>query len=108
MKVGPHRLSFLNFTKPYGDSLEISERFGKAMPKESQRTAWAQHTAWIAVDYVGGSLDADFKYAVLSKLCTQMVDSNCVGVYIPGYQVFIPNDGSLLPALQRLSSEEHP
>ena len=54
MKAGPHMLSFLNSTKPYGEA-EFPQKFGSSMPKASQRQAWAEHNAWTAVDYVKGS-----------------------------------------------------
>jgi hypothetical protein len=98
MKAGPHTLSFLNYTKPYGDNT------GSAMPLASQRKAWAEHTAWTAVDYAKGGADLDVGYAVLARLCAEMVDGNCVGVYIPRERMFIPNDGSALPELRRIAS----
>jgi len=101
MKAGPHTLSFLNYTKPYGDH---HEEFGRAMPTASQRQAWAEHTAWTAVDYAKGGIDLELEYAVLAGLCTEMLDGNCVGVYLPRERMFIPNDGSLLPKLNRISS----
>jgi hypothetical protein len=101
MKTGPHTLSFLNYTKPYGDR---SEEFGKAMLMASQRTAWAEHTVWTAVDYAKGATDLDLKYAVLARLCAAMLDGNCVGIYVPREQRFIPNDGSLVPELHRIAS----
>ncbi|MGD0931990.1 MAG: hypothetical protein ABR902_15180 [Candidatus Korobacteraceae bacterium] len=105
MKAGPHTLSFLNYTKPYGDR---SDEFGKAMPMASQRQAWAQHTAWTAVDYAKGGIDLELEYAVLAGLCAEMLDANCVGVYVPRGQMFIPDDGSLLPELRRIASSRHP
>jgi hypothetical protein len=77
MKAGPHTLSFLNYTKPYGDHLD---EFGRAMPMASQRQAWAEHTAWTAVDYAKGGIDLELEHAVLAGLCIEMLDGNCVGV----------------------------
>jgi hypothetical protein len=104
MKAGPHTLSFLNYTKPYGDH---PEEFGKAMPRASQRQAWAEHTSWIAVDYVKGGIDLELEYAVLAGLCAEMLDGNCVGVYVPRERSFIPNDDSLLPELHRITFSRH-
>jgi hypothetical protein len=104
MRAGPHTLSFLNYTKPYGDH---PEEFGKAMPMASQRQAWAKHTAWTAVDYVKGGIDLELEYAVLAGLCAEMLDGNCVGVYVPRERSFIPNDGSLLPELHRITLSRH-
>ena len=102
MKTGPHTLSFLNYTKPYGDH---PEKFAKAMSMASQRKAWSEHTAWTAVDYVKDDTNRDrVEYAVLARLCTEMLDWNCVGVYLPRENRFIPNDGSLVPELHRIAS----
>jgi hypothetical protein len=100
MKAGPHSLSFLNYTKPYGDD---SPNFGKSLPKASQRRAWAEHTAWTAVDYVKGAADLELEYAVLARLCAEMLDSNCVGLYVLGRRTFIPNGSWLLEYLRRVS-----
>jgi hypothetical protein len=101
MKAGPHSLSFLNYRKPYNDD---SPNFGRSLPKASQRQAWAEHTAWTAVDYVKGGSDLELEYAVLAKLCAEMLDVNCVGLYVPGKRAFIPNDGSLRGELQRMAA----
>ena len=98
MKAGSHTLSFLNQTRPYGDD---PQEFQSAWPRASQREAWAKHKAWTAVDYVKGGLDLKLEYAVLAKLCSEMLDVNCVGVYIPGEQAFFPNDDSLPDELRR-------
>jgi hypothetical protein len=95
MKAGRHTLSFLNYTKPYGEG-DFPQEFGRLLPKASQRQAWAEHTAWTAVDYVKGGVDLELEYAVLATLCAELLDANCVGLYIPREQNFIPNDGSLM------------
>jgi hypothetical protein len=100
MKAGPHSLSFLNYTKPYDSD---SPNFGRSLPEASQRQAWAEHTAWTAVDYVKGGADLELEYAVLAKLCTEMLDVNCVGLYVPGRRTFIPNGGWLREYLQRVA-----
>jgi hypothetical protein len=100
MKAGPHTLSFLNYTKPYGDD---SPQFGKAMPNANQQQAWAEHAAWTAVDYVKGGVDLELEYAVLAKLCAEVSDANCTGLYVPRERMFIPNDGSLEVELQRVA-----
>jgi hypothetical protein len=77
------------------------------MPKASQRQAWAEHTAWTAVDYVKSGIDVELEYAVLAKLCAEMLDTNCVGLYMPREGSFIPNDGSLLEELRRRAASRH-
>lgn len=104
MKAGSHTLSFLNQRKPYGDN---PQEFERAWPRANQREAWAKHKAWTAVDYVKGGVDLKVEYAVLAKLCSEMLDVNCVGVYVPGEQTFFPNDGSLREELQRRTASGH-
>src|SRR5580700_2576803 len=101
IKAGPHSLSFLNYTKPYGDD---SPEFWKAMPTASQRQAWAEHSAWTAVDYVKGGVDLELEYAVLAKLCAEILDANCTGLYVPKERMFIPNDGSVEAELHRVAA----
>jgi hypothetical protein len=103
MKVGPHTLSFLNYTKPYGED-DLGRDFGESLPLESQRRAWFQHKAWTAVDYSKRGTDPERRYAVLARLCTEMVNRNCLGVYLPRERRLIPNDGSLLQELHRIAS----
>ena len=98
MKAGSHTLSFLNQTRPYGDD---PQEFQRAWPRASQQEAWAKHKAWTAVDYVKGGLDLKLEYVVLAKVCSEMLDVTCVGLYIPGEQTFFPNDDSLRDELQR-------
>ena len=104
MNAGPHTLSFLYYTKPYGDNVDD---FGRAMPKASQREAWAKHTAWMAVDYVRGGTDPELEYCVIAKLYAEMLNDNCVGVYAPTEQSFIPNDGFLREELRRIAASRH-
>lgn len=99
MQAGLHTLSFLNYKSAYGGSYSI----GKKMPTSSQRQAWAEHTAWTAVDYVNGGVNLELEYAVLAKLCAEMLDMNCAGLYIPGEKTFIPNNESLHYELKRIT-----
>jgi len=107
MKVGRPTLSFLHYAKPYLDEGE-SREFGASMPKEIQRKAWEEHRAWLAVDYVKGGANLDLEYAVLAKLCLELNDENCAGIYLPREQIFVPNDGSLEPFLRRVAAAYKP
>jgi hypothetical protein len=102
MKAGQHTLSFLNHTKPCGAE-DFPSNFGASFLNASQRQAWSEHTAWTAVDYVKSGVDVALEYSVLAKLCGEMLNANCVGVYIPREQRFYPNDGSLRGELQRMA-----
>jgi hypothetical protein len=44
---------------------------------------------------------------ILAGLCAEMLDGNCVGIYVPRERSFIPNDGSLLPGLRRIAFSQH-
>ena len=98
MRVGPHVLSFMFYTKPY---FEGQPDFVRELPLLKQRLACDQHTAWLAMNYAKGPGSNNIQYALLSRLCVEMLDGNCSGAYIPGEQLLIPNDGSLVKALQR-------
>lgn len=102
MRVGPHVLSFMYYTKPYFG--ENSQAFANALPLPAQRVAWNQHTSWAAINYAQGPARSDEQYAVLSKLGIEMLDSNCVGAFVPEKRVFVPHDGPLLQALQHYAS----
>jgi hypothetical protein len=93
MKAGPHTLSFLHYRSPYG-SADFPKDFLETLPKASQKRAWAEHTAWTAVDYVKSGADPELEYAVLASLCVELIDSNCTGIYVPREQSLIPNDES--------------
>jgi hypothetical protein len=55
------------------------------------------------VDFVKAGVDLELEYGVLAKLCAEMLDANCAGVYVRGYNLIIPNDGSLRGQLQRMA-----
>jgi hypothetical protein len=102
MKVGPHLLTFAYSDRPYGKG-EFPDDFAASMPHQSQKQAWEAHQAWIAVDYVKGGVDVELEYSILARICSQLIDSNCAGVYVPREQSFMPNDGSLQAALQHIA-----
>lgn len=66
MKIGPHAVSFMFYTKSYNAD---SQALGKAWKLPVQREAWAQHTAFLAVDYAKGNVDFEVRYALLARLC---------------------------------------
>lgn len=98
-RIGPHALSFLYYTKPYGEN---SAGFGTTLRLASQREAWAKHVAWIAVDYVKGDVDIDSQYALLAKLCAELYDANCLGLYLPRENAFIPGEENARAQLSKI------
>jgi hypothetical protein len=97
MKVGPHTLSFMFYAKPYGD-----QTLAAAMSLPSQRKAWSEQTAWVAIDYAKGDADSNTRYAVLAKLCAELYDSNCLGIYLPKEGAFIPEEAPARGKLKRI------
>ena len=101
MRIGPHVLSFMFYTKPY---FEDHPDFVRTLPLPAQRAACEKHNAWLAMNYAKGPGSEDIQYAVLSRLGIGLLNANCTGAYVPGEQLLIPNDGSLLRALQQNAS----
>jgi hypothetical protein len=102
MKAGPHALSVFHNSKPYFD--DDPKENVNWLPHLSQRQAWINHSAWVAVDYLNDGVRVELGYAVLSNLVAEMLDGNCTGVYIPQQRSLIPNDESLYLELHKLAS----
>jgi hypothetical protein len=101
MKAGPHVLTFFTAPKSY---FEDPERDSKRFPGIRQQRAWAEHRAWAAVDYLKGGIDLELEYSVLAKIVAELLDPNCVGVYVPAENSFLPNDASLYGELQKIAA----
>jgi hypothetical protein len=101
-KAGPHALSIFHTPEPYfGDNSKQNVNW---LPHPSQRQAWINHSAWVAVNYLNYGVSVELGYVVLSKLVAEMLDGNCTGVYIPQRGSLIPNDESLYVELQKIAS----
>jgi hypothetical protein len=106
VKSGAHLLSVLAVPKPYFDD---PEEVSKDLPEGNLRNAWAEHRAWIAVDYVKGGRNIEMEYAVIARLVTEMLDllgSNCTGAYIPAEEALFVNDLSLHAELERIAGND--
>jgi hypothetical protein len=100
VKIGSHLISVLSAAQPYlGDPKVIAPK----LPQESQREAWAKHTAWVALDYLNGEDDLELAYCVLCRLTAELINSNCVGVYAPREESFAPYSELLAGDLQRVA-----
>jgi hypothetical protein len=99
MRVGPHTLSFMFSTKPYGSNSDV---LGKSWRLPDQRTAWAQHTVFMAVDYAKGETDFESRYALLARLCRELYDANCLGIYLPRERAFVPGEKSVWEMFHRI------
>lgn len=97
-RIGPHMVSFMFYTKPYGADLPA---LAKAWKLPDQRNAWDEHTAWMAIDYAKGSIDFESRYALLARLCAELYDDNCVGLYLPRERALVPGEISVRDTLSR-------
>lgn len=102
MKAGSHTISFMFYGKPYGDDFP---ELGKAWQLPDQRRAWAEHSAFMAVDYAKGGADFESRYALLAKLCRELYDANCVGIYLPRERAFVPGERSVWEMSHRMITE---
>jgi len=105
VKAGKFVLNFLHAGTPYlGDQHEIARQ----LPREEQRNSWIAHTAWASLAVMNprreiGKADA---YATLANFALFLGDPNCIGIYIPGEQVMMPNDGTAEEGLRMLVRRE--
>jgi len=79
MKLAPTRL-VSDYTKPYAK--RFPEEFGNRCQRQVNGSV-GERTAWTAVDYVKVGTDLELEYGVLCKLCAEMLDANCAGLYLP-------------------------
>ena len=100
MRVGPHTLSFMFYTKPYGENSPLGQSWRLA----GQREAWAEHTVFMAVDYAKGGIDFESRYALLARLCRELYDANCLGIYLPRESAFVPDEKSVREMFDRVIS----
>lgn len=100
MKAGPHLLNFFQYPRPYIDNPESNV---DRLPLDSQRQAWVEHSAYVAVDYLNRNVDLDLAYCILSGLVAEMLDENCTGIYVPRESSLSPNDRSLYSELRRIA-----
>lgn len=100
--VGSHNLSFLFRTTPYGDHSKEADDFEKALHRADQRQLWAEHRAFIAIDYVKGDVDIDSQYVVLARLCSELYNANCMGLYLPRENALILGDENARAQLSKI------
>ena len=100
VQAGPHRLSFVNYPKPYEEKPEEDLDW---LPKLSQQQAWAEHTACCWVNYATSKTDLEVAHSVLAKVVAELLDENCTGVYIPTESSLIPAEDAFTD-LQTLGS----
>jgi hypothetical protein len=91
LQAGLHRLSFVNQSKPYEDRPE-GDLSWLSMP--SQKKAWSEYTACCLVNYQTTGTDVELALCVLSKVVAQILDENCLGVFIPYLFSLIPAEAA--------------
>jgi hypothetical protein len=78
------------------------------LPREEQQIAWRQHKGWASFDMLNNGVQRVDAYAVLAKFALQLGDENCVGVYLPNLEIFMPNDGTAEEGIRMLVRKELP
>ncbi len=102
LHVGGHMLSLVSVGQRYLGNM--SSEFEKRMQNPVQRSVWARHTSWTAVDYLPGGGDIELKYCVLARFIAELLDSNCLGIYMPGEQALMPHDPDVYAELKKMGA----
>jgi hypothetical protein len=86
-----------------GKNGEDDVETGAALLPEEQRRWWRKQRAWVAFDLQNSEKPESSEMQVLAKLLLELVDERCCGVWIPRSGRFLPNDGTAIAELTRLS-----
>ena len=101
IKCGSSLINLLQSASPYTppDTERILQSAG-----EEERLAWHRHTAWTALDHLN---DYDFtpneSYATLARLALELLDANCLAIYIPALRKIMLNNGNAQAVLRKLT-----
>jgi hypothetical protein len=105
IKAGIYAVHLVQANQPYlGDPQDVA----KQLPREEQRVAWRQHTAWASFDLLNNDVERVDAYAALAKFALQLGDENCAGIYLPNLEIFMPNDGTAEEGVRMLVRRELP
>jgi uncharacterized protein YegJ (DUF2314 family) len=89
LKIGPHLLQILNTFNPY-----VDDPVGDAatIPELRRRKAFAEHRAWMSVDYLRGPYKAAASkaYGLLGKLSAELLSEDYLGLYFPDANEIVP------------------
>ena len=77
------------------------EEIAMHLPRQEQRKASRQHSAWAALDFMNEDVPKNEAYASLARWGIQLDTGNCVGIYLPKASIFFPNDGTAREGLER-------
>jgi hypothetical protein len=105
LKAGKHAMHFLHARTPY---LEPKDQVARKLPREEQRIAWMAHSAWASVDMLNRRSDIPKReaYSTLARFVLFLGDANCSGIYLPGEQIMMPNDGTAEEGLRLMIRKE--
>lgn len=97
----------LNSAQPYGNE---PERAAQTIPELRRRKAWADHKAWISIDYCGtDALSPEVrkqKLSIAGRFVAELLNSNCTAVFFPMNNYLVPNDESLGDRLRTFDTLE--
>jgi hypothetical protein len=102
VSAGPHLISLKSCPRPYLS--DNPKEYAKNLLRLSQQRAWAEHSAWVSLDYLQGGVKPELEYGVLARLAAEMIDDKCCGIYVPRESSFAPNDGSLYGFLKQIAA----
>ena len=103
------RLSHISGRYSDDDRLALSR-----LPQEEQKQAWKEHHGFVQLELFNDLSSSDKRipgkeaFAALAELALQLGDANCTGVYIPGENIMMPNDGTLEEGLRMMVKHELP
>ena len=91
-----------NFPQPYSDNLQEDSQ---SIPDLRLRKLFADHTAWLSCDAMGVESFNDVDearewYKVLGRLLAELVDDNCLAIFIPQTEQLFPNMAETLDLLK--------
>jgi len=99
VKLDHHMLLVNCVPAPYVDN---PERVSEGIEELRLRKAFREHEAWISADlfgeYEGAALEEG--YRIIGKLAAAMAGTDCLALYMPRTDRFLPYDPELLDALR--------
>jgi hypothetical protein len=99
IKAGIYVVQVLHAVEIYLDDPDFVT---KQLPREEQKKAWLEHRTWAALNLWNKNRPLTEAYAVLARLALELGDANCCGVYLPGRNLFFPNDGTAESGLREM------
>jgi hypothetical protein len=77
---------------------------GAVFLADEQRRWWRQQRAWVSFDLLNETVAEHEALHVLAKLLLEIVDERSCGVWLPNRGRVLPNDGTAVAELTKLSS----